>query len=304
MNKIYVKSFYKEWRERLLSNELNAAEYDEVTLGVVLINPNVATAWSKRKFLVEKRMIDLSRELELNRLILVKHVKCECAYMHRRWLVKQLKDLNEFLCGELEFFFNSLCFKIKANYYCWSYLNWILFFAQQNELINEIKIKGIFEWFFKKLASFIYLNPSDNCVFHTRLNLITRLNSDNKLFYLYESNNNEDFSLFVSNELEIFDDLLIRYSSLSTVWNYRKYFLLFLSGLKHLKCNISFNDSNNLIVDKLNNKQDIFVSIKPNESDWFNALIQREISICEDVTALNEKLRENFLNFLNKFIIV
>jgi len=305
LNKIYVKSFYREWRGQLLSNELNTAKYDEVTLNVLLINPNVATAWSKRKFLIEKGIVELPRELELNALILVKHVKCECAYIHRRWLVKRIKNMKDFLSGELQFFFENLCFKKKGNYYCWSYLNWILFFVQQNELMIEEKIKNTLECFFKKLASLIYLNPSDNCIFHSRLNLITKLNNANKLCYLYESN--EDFSFFITNELEIFDDLLFRYSNMSTIWNYRKYFFLFLRSFKNLKCNIKFDYLNKLIIQmnnsNLENKDALFRSIKLNENDWFNALIQREIYICQNVTS-NEKLKGNFLNFLNKFVKV
>jgi len=53
----------------------------------------------------------------------------------------------------------------------------------------------------------------------------------------------------------------------------------------------------------LENKDALFRSIKLNENDWFNALIQREIYICQNVTS-NEKLKGNFLNFLNKFVKV
>ncbi len=147
LNKIYMKEFYMYWRKCLLSNETNQID-DMITLCVLLINPNMATAWSKRKSLLVSNLTDLNFELELNHLILIKHVKCECAYIQRRWLVKKLKNYQDFLFKEIEFFFETLCFKVKANYYCWSYLNWIigkyiLVTAGLSVQQNKVKVKHV-----------------------------------------------------------------------------------------------------------------------------------------------------------------
>jgi hypothetical protein len=297
LNKIYMKEFYMYWRKCLLSNETNQID-DMITLCVLLINPNMATAWSKRKSLLVSNLTDLNFELELNHLILIKHVKCECAYIQRRWLVKKLKNYQDFLFKEIEFFFETLCFKVKANYYCWSYLNWIIFYAlENNNFLSLDQVKYIFIYFFNKLKDFIYLNPSDNCLFHTRLNILTSLNNLNCLFYL-----NDDYSQLVLNEIELFDDLLIRYSNMTTMWNYLKYFQLFLVKIsQNIKFDLNcLNDLNKNIIEKLNCNENIFDSIR-NETIWVYFIAKRYIIITENLKA-DKKITQNFSCFLNKFL--
>lgn len=302
LNKKHVKSFYFFWRQNLLS-ENSLCDQNLASLSVLLINPNVATAWSKRKSLYETNQTHLSKEFEFNKLVLIKHSKCECAYVHRRWLVKKLANLDEFLLREIEFFFTSLCFKIKANYYCWSYLNWILFYALENSLVNQPKMIQIFSWFFNKLEGYLYLNPSDYCLFHTRLNLIIRLNDQNKLVYLNE------FKTFIEHEFDLIDDFTVRYSHLSTIWNYRKYLVLYLVNIKHFKSNctdINWNELNRKLNEKIEElKIGEKIDLDFSETACEKLLLKRELDILNyfKVNIKSENC-ENSIKFLNKFLLL
>lgn len=300
INKQFMRKFYIHWRAKLLSPNININQFDISTLCVLLINPNVATAWSKRKSLLDSQLTTLTKEIEFNRLILTKHVKCESAYIHRRWLVKKLKAFQAFLTTEIDYFFQNLCFKVKANYYCWSYLNWILFYTIQESLLKENEIIAVFKYFFNKLEDYIYLNPSDNCIFHTRLNVVHSLSALNKLCYLFD-----EFTLFLSHELELFDDLLVRYPHLSTSWNYKRYLFLFLAKNKQFSLKSNDFDLKNLnekIMEKLNLTEKSLNSSITNEN-WLRVLIDRELIIAR-LLASKCVNSENFIKFINKNIIV
>lgn len=221
INKIMCKNFYFFWRNKFLQNNKNLLlensleEIDLITKCILLINPNFSSAWSKRKEIAAK---NLDSELEFNRLILSKHYKCEQAIIHRRWvirkiLISKLKNYSDLVSQEIDFVLDILSPKIKSNYYCWSYLIWLIDQASQIDknffsTLNLINLNY-------RLESMLYKNPSDNCVFHFKMEYFFKYFL--KLFSL-------DFKTIL-NEINLILDLILRFPYFSTSWNYGKYFL-------------------------------------------------------------------------------
>lgn len=227
LNKIYLKFVYKHLRDQFLSRLNNQFDQNVITLLILLINPQLQSAWYVRKELLSHTIEAqaFQHELRLNKILLVKHFKSEHAYMHRRWLIKRLLKSDQsivlnkqFLLNEIDFIY-KISFKIKSNYYCWSYINYFLI-QYFNFYANLFDSKSDKVEFMNKLLNthqknVLELNVSDNCVFNYRLNLLNLIISNE---------NSIKFNLIV-NEFLIVDDLLFRYYIYQTVWNYRKYLL-------------------------------------------------------------------------------
>ena len=129
LNKIHVKKLYPFLREKFLKRDeinLTNSQRDAISLLISLIHPQFSSAWSQRKQLLTDGLIENEHELKVNKLVLNKNCKSELAYMHRRWIVKRLniQNFHDFIYEECELIF-KLSKKIKSNYYCWSYLNWL-----------------------------------------------------------------------------------------------------------------------------------------------------------------------------------
>ena len=119
----------------------------------------------------------------------MKHFKCEQAYVHRRWLIRKLQftsnnteSIDTYFLNETRFIYGTLSKKIKANYYCWTYLNWILEYLLQNESNLSKNCDTIILDALNNIEKLLYMNPSDFCIHHTRLNMtINVLTKRNKL---------------------------------------------------------------------------------------------------------------------------
>lgn len=221
INKIMCKKFYFYWKNEFFNGQCNSIkiskeQIDVITMCILLINPNFSSAWSRRK---EMAMIDLFHELEFNRLILSKHFKCEQAFIHRRWLIKKITktkgtDFVNLVNQEKDFLIEFLSPKIKSNYYCWSYLIWLFdhFSKISTNFLNILNLNQLNQ----QLENMLYKNPSDNCVFHFRIEFLFQY------FLKFLPINFE----FLSNEISLIIDLILRFSHFSTTWNYGKYFLL------------------------------------------------------------------------------
>ena len=331
INKLNVKKFYLYSREKLLKlsrkiTDLNEIEYDSLSLCVLLINPNFTTAWSTRKSLIDSNRYNnkiqsiIQKEFYINNLILKKNFKCEQAYQHRRWLIKFIcsiskaqtnqisindKSLIEFLQSEIDLIKN-LSKKLKQNYYCWTYFNWLL-----NHFLNLDLIQKIL-----KDKDIIYENPSDFSVLHSRLHLIDLLIKNTKDIKI-------KYDVLI-NELELCDDLVLRYSFYSTIWNYRKYFLTLMNKyINQIDIKTISNDINNSNFKLAEISQALFSKIVDNQafhdltisfdSNFSDSIVNRELKLCDliiflyesnqfDKSSLVKNYSISYLKFIQKFI--
>ena len=356
LNKTKLKNFYFYCRfiflkeSKIINNDIkndkiNLENINNLTIPIIIINPNFSSAWSMRKNLIKKiltikepniklynKIIEL--EFKLNNLILQKHFKCEQAYLHRRWLVRNLNNSNNFIIKSLkddflktEIFFitNKLSVKVKSNYYCWSYLNWLIQFELNNEN-NWDCFKLIDSFFNSKKNNFVdfekilYLNPSDNCIFHFRLNFINICFKKAFNSYLNDYNIIIDF-LF--NEIEVIDNLLIRYPDYTTTWTFMRYFYLFIFkieknilNLNHKRILLNLEKINLKLIQNLDKNLNLNYFLNEiNNNEIKNILLKRHCFISEKISKdylLNysndkhlfiQKNYQNFLNYKNKFIL-
>ncbi len=89
INKSLVKEFYIYWRKRFFQHDEQTV--DIVSLMVLLVNANFASAWSRRKGLIVKALNEVENldlvfkiELGINQLILMKNFKCEQAFVVKK----------------------------------------------------------------------------------------------------------------------------------------------------------------------------------------------------------------------------
>lgn len=300
INKDIVKKSYLEARNFLLEYD-NLNEYsNKLTIFLLIINPNLHTAWSKRKELLNNDYGLFEKEIKLNNLVLFKHPKCEQAFMHRRWLQRKLaltfesSNFKTFMKNEVEFIY-KIAKKVKSNYYCWTYLNWIL--TEYQDKFNSDDLIKILE----ENKDVLYTSVSDNCVYHFRLNLLSIILS-----------RNSHILKLVSEEIFLMDDLVFRYPNYETIWNYRKYFLVILEKQRSLN-----NFGTHILVDTIANNfnfiyinNDLFktTSLKLERA---NSVLEREIILTTNFKEIfNSKipfyqaicnLSNKHLIFLNKF---
>jgi hypothetical protein len=304
LNKIHAKKLYPYLRKQFLERDtisLTNSQRDAITLLISLIHPQFSSVWSQRKQLLCDGFIKDEHELRLNKLVLNKNCKSELAYMHRRWIVKRLnvQSFHDFIDEECELVF-KLSKKIKSNYYCWSYLNWIFDYFKNRFQSTQF----LFSVLNKHQKNVLELSVSDYCVFHFRLNFL-------KLFVLEtKSFQNNDLSSIIKSEYEIFDDFLFRYKKYQTVWNYRKYFFKLIDSIGDFYIeNLTFPNYLNLIGNDEGLRDDIFKCRNENDN-LLSYLLKREIILTNFVkkvslTSLDFDTIENYANqhldFIKKF---
>jgi hypothetical protein len=304
INQIYIKKLYLHLRDHFLNRDgliLTSSRRNQLTLLILLINAQFSSVWSQRKGLVCSEIVQKEHEFKLNSLILNKNVKSEHAYMHRRWLIKRCCfgeiNIEDFLHSECELVY-KISKKIKSNYYCWSYLNW-LFEYFKDKLVNVEFLVGVFERHQKIVLD---LSVSDFCVFHFRLNLFKLVLLEHQIF------KGDDFDSLLDREFEIFDDFLFRYSKYQTVWNYRKYFLRIIE-LKQESLNVSrFRlDLNSSLVSSEMMKQMEMKVLDVRDSSNLRFLLKREMILAGFVKKVFEDknefvIVENYANLHCEFI--
>lgn len=310
INKLRLKELYFKWRSEFL---LKPNDLDKQSKLILLVNPNFLSAWSKRKEIFAKSTASFNEELKFNTLILSKNVKCEQAYVHRRWLIRtryRSENIEKNLIdSEINLIVSCLAPKVKANYYCWTYFNWLAQFYD---------LECLLDYTVNKFVNVLFLNPSDYCVFHSRLNLL-------KLIFDCETLNREQFERLVINEIKLIDEILLRFAVYSTVWNYSRYFFLLLQKpiRKFDPCLDVDSLSKELSSDFVKQVKNVFFRLNDSEINLdkinidnhvFDYLIKREISIADFILKLYRTKEEefskiqqhhsNYLKFIERFLFI
>lgn len=102
------------------------------TQAMLLVNAQHDTAWHARKRLVLGGSVNLDEELQLCRLVLLKHPKTDCGWAHRRWCLRARVSSSgrtsiddTLLNAELQ-----LCTRVAEtyprNFYAWSHRQWVM----------------------------------------------------------------------------------------------------------------------------------------------------------------------------------
>lgn len=86
-NKLMDEYFLKKNSKKI--NHNNCHVVDALLMGVLLINPDVATFWNKRKEMVVDGLLNYTDELKFTRIVLSHKSKCNEVFAYRKWLLKR-----------------------------------------------------------------------------------------------------------------------------------------------------------------------------------------------------------------------
>lgn len=142
------KAFLPEaWRQR---NSI-------VTL---LLSGDSYTAWNSRK----RKMSDVQAELDFNKVVLKKHAKAASAWSHRKWCIERCGRVPS---GELSLC-ELLAERYPRNYFAWTHRLWLLRFERENlDLVTPFLAKHVTDYSAAHFALALAANPSDLEVLRT-----------------------------------------------------------------------------------------------------------------------------------------
>lgn len=67
----------------------NCEEVNRLLMGALLINPDVATFWNKRREMYSKRFLKFFDEMKFTKVLLSRKSKCNDAFAYRKWLLER-----------------------------------------------------------------------------------------------------------------------------------------------------------------------------------------------------------------------
>ncbi|KAF6737487.1 Protein prenyltransferase alpha subunit repeat-containing protein 1 [Oryzias melastigma] len=182
----YVHNKLLLYRQRRLWLDRQALV--DITCTLLLLNPDLTTAWNVRKELVESGALSPERDLYLGKLALSKSPKSPETWIHRRWVLLHLlqkappadqnqtdaersrhlsEQLAQTLHEEMKVCADAAC-RYPSNYNAWSHRIWVL----------QRLAKGNVKVFLDELASmrpWVSTHVSDHSGFHYRQFLLQEL---------------------------------------------------------------------------------------------------------------------------------
>ncbi|RVE68837.1 hypothetical protein OJAV_G00095670 [Oryzias javanicus] len=182
----YVHNKLLLYRQRRLWLDRQALV--DITCTLLLLNPDLTTAWNVRKELVESGAVSPERDLYLGKLALSKSPKSPETWIHRRWVLLHLlqkappadqnqtdaersrhlsEQLAQTLQQEMKVCADAAC-RYPSNYNAWSHRIWVL----------QRLAKGNVKVYLDELASmrpWVSTHVSDHSGFHYRQFLLQEL---------------------------------------------------------------------------------------------------------------------------------
>ncbi|XP_040273024.1 protein prenyltransferase alpha subunit repeat-containing protein 1 [Bufo bufo] len=227
---------------------LNRDELIDVTCTLLLLNPDLTTAWNVRKELIQSGAINPEKDLQLGKLALTKFPKSPETWIHRRWVLqhllqehippsvvnKEAQVLTEQLQGIVREEMNVCCEasgRYPSNYNSWSHRIWVL------QHLGKLNVKLLID----ELSStkhWVSMHVSDHSGFHYRQfllkSLLSRAQTDCETSSSASLPREEEvprpvLPLLIEEELELSSDLIESYPGHEALWCHRRH----LVGLVH-----------------------------------------------------------------------
>ncbi|XP_020108074.1 uncharacterized protein LOC109723949 isoform X1 [Ananas comosus] len=236
-----VRSGYKD----SISVNMNANRSDSVTSrgssiellennllmhskAILILSCDFLSAWNSRKQVLQRKC-NLSLfmdELQLLTLILSYSPKSECAWSHRRWVIKRIaekcQDLQEIIDEESDLARN-IVEKSKMNYRAWNHRVWLTNYMTRKQVLTHIQILDELD----KSRKWSELHIADSCSFHYRGRLLLRLLENS-----YRRQEEEASSSFMSNIPFLWEEeikwnkfLIKRFMDRQSLWVYRRFLI-------------------------------------------------------------------------------
>lgn len=137
---------------------------NHLLIGVLLINPDVYTFWNMKRYLIEKEILNIYKDLTFTKLVLSYKSKSNETFAYRRWLIKKLfvhppdeSTLRNIVNNELEIS-EVAAQKAQNNYHAWNHRLWSLDLLKekcnliQEFVFNEIQFNT--KWIFSHVSEY------------------------------------------------------------------------------------------------------------------------------------------------------
>lgn len=252
---LYAYTQMMQWKHS--QKKLDPAVLLSWTRAILLINPDVQTAWNIRKDFVFNDIQNIEEELKFSELVLSRKPKCLDVFSHRKLLLQRMKDKQILSIKIIKYEF-EVCTRAAErypnNYYAWSHRIWVI-----QELVIDKKQITIQE--LKNTESWVCSHISDHSGFHYRqfllMTCIKEINSNNHHSSSLLSNIQESTSetvndkrntkdrmtvtnevwLLLQQELILNSDLIFSYPGHETLWCHRRFIVHILCHYYHSTVN-------------------------------------------------------------------
>ncbi|XXG78629.1 hypothetical protein AAC387_Pa08g2535 [Persea americana] len=252
---------------------------------LVILSCDFGSAWNSRKLIVSRKQSFslFMGELQLSTLTLSYSPKSECAWNHRRWVIKMIAgkcdNLSEIMRKDSELV-EKIAEKSKMNYRAWNHRCWLVSYMTTEQVLDELNQS-------RKWAE---LHVADNCCFHYRRRLL--------LWIFEESRSKEVEACFdykidlylVWKEEFIWDEMLIkRYIGREALWVHRRF--LSQCWIKH------FMDAQSEICHHSENY--IFDTLLNNELQLLHSCLSKSDNAFEDCQ-MHAELAASYILWISK----
>lgn len=144
-------------------------DLNKLLLGALVIKPDVLTFWNMRRELIERDIIDISKELLITKLILSSKSKSNETFAYRKWIIMRLLkqdnitvDYKTNLLNDEFAITEFTAYRSPNNYHAWSHRIWS---------IESIGIKFLSSFLDNQLdfsLNWIYSHVSEHAGYHYR----------------------------------------------------------------------------------------------------------------------------------------
>ncbi|KAJ4795357.1 Protein prenyltransferase alpha subunit repeat-containing protein 1 [Rhynchospora pubera] len=248
-----ILSSCSEESSELLDSEKDLLRHSKA---LAILSPNFHTAWNSRKLVLSKHndVILFLNELRLSTLILSYAPKSECAWSHRRWIIKLIAERFQILEGiirnESELV-KKICEKFKMNYRAWNHWCWLVSYMTTQQVLDELGTSR--KWAEQHIA--------DNSCFQFRRCLLVRaLKTSSETDKAASYNEKSEFCAILEGELKWNDVLIRRYVGREALWMHRRF-------LSHCWIRKFANDLVNLFLDQEMQLVKTYLVASPDEFD-------------------------------------
>lgn len=229
-NDIKLSVYQKESAEENVSGHSSssqnfcAVEVMKHSRALLLLSSDFGTAWNYRKLIVSKEshVATFMDELYFSYLVLSYSPKSECAWSHRRWVIKMIagkcSNLQEIVEKESNLV-KLIAEKSKMNYRAWNHRCWLVSYMSSGQVMYEIISSR--DW--------AGLNVADNSCFHYRTRLMLRMLEDlrSKQGSKAISSHDAEYYKIYKEELDWNEMLIKRYIGREALWLYRRFLSLY-----------------------------------------------------------------------------
>ncbi|XP_074602449.1 protein prenyltransferase alpha subunit repeat-containing protein 1-B-like [Brevipalpus obovatus] len=226
-----IKHLYQYTYHQFIESRNNHIRRDKASLHewtrcLLLLNPDLTTAWNCRKQLVLDGFITIADELKFSELILKRPNKAPENFAHRQWLLRQLMQsqsiTDDMVNNEL-----NLCYeaadRYQSHYHAWNHRRWVI-----QELGHGINI-CFYELETNK--NWIQRHVSDFSGYSYRQFIFLRLNHLLKKSVTDRNNSQVSYYSMLLDEMEFIADLLNVHPSRESFFIYRRFLLSQLNPL-------------------------------------------------------------------------